>query len=316
MAFLIGTDEAGYGPNLGPLTICGTLWSVDQDLDGNTNLYELLTDCVSAKREPEKLLIADSKNVYQSAGSIESLETNVLAILLAVTGTMPSNWNQLSDLLNVADGGECPVWMDGNQLRLPICADRTTVEMLANLFSDTCHRRKVQLVDCVCQAVSPKEFNVLVDRLGNKAEVLSSQTLQVVGYLRDKTDGDLLIGCDKHGGRSKYAGMINQYLTPEFIRIHQEAIKLSRYSWAENGRQVQVNFRAKGESFLPTALASMIAKYVREVVMTIWNRYWKLKKPGIRPTQGYPVDAKRFKREIESVQFELGIQDETIWRKR
>ena len=28
MAFLIGTDEAGYGPNLGPLVISATVWEV------------------------------------------------------------------------------------------------------------------------------------------------------------------------------------------------------------------------------------------------------------------------------------------------
>ena len=39
MAFLIGTDEAGYGPNLGPLTICGTLWSIDKDQTSGTDLY-------------------------------------------------------------------------------------------------------------------------------------------------------------------------------------------------------------------------------------------------------------------------------------
>ena len=43
MSFLIGTDEAGYGPNLGPLTIAGTLWAVpDQVADLYGSLQPLI----------------------------------------------------------------------------------------------------------------------------------------------------------------------------------------------------------------------------------------------------------------------------------
>ncbi len=31
--FVIGTDEAGYGPNLGPLVISATLWETPDELD-------------------------------------------------------------------------------------------------------------------------------------------------------------------------------------------------------------------------------------------------------------------------------------------
>ncbi len=41
MAYLIGTDEAGYGPNLGPLTISASVWQV-ADADGGEDLYERL----------------------------------------------------------------------------------------------------------------------------------------------------------------------------------------------------------------------------------------------------------------------------------
>ncbi|MEM7455515.1 MAG: hypothetical protein AAF456_14275, partial [Planctomycetota bacterium] len=71
-----------------------------------------------------------------------------------------------------------------------------------------------------------------------------------------------------------------------------------------------------GESSLPVALASMVSKYVREVFMMLWNDFWQLEVPGIRPTKGYPVDAKRFKMEIETAQNSLGIEDRTIWRNR
>ena len=32
MSYLIGTDEAGYGPNLGPLVISASVWHVPDGL--------------------------------------------------------------------------------------------------------------------------------------------------------------------------------------------------------------------------------------------------------------------------------------------
>ncbi len=31
MGYVLGTDEAGYGPNLGPLVVTATLWEVPDD---------------------------------------------------------------------------------------------------------------------------------------------------------------------------------------------------------------------------------------------------------------------------------------------
>ncbi len=49
---------------------------------------------------------------------------------------------------------------------------------------------------------------------------------------------------------------------------------------------------------LPVALASMLAKYVRELCMGQFNRYWGHLVPGLQPTAGYYVDAQRFLGEI------------------
>ena len=39
MPYLLGTDEAGYGPNLGPLVISASLWEVPEGVRGD-DLYE------------------------------------------------------------------------------------------------------------------------------------------------------------------------------------------------------------------------------------------------------------------------------------
>ena len=67
MAYFIGTDEAGYGPNLGPLVISATLWHVaDQDV-AEVDWYERLQGVI-APRVPRRgacgglpVAMADSK---------------------------------------------------------------------------------------------------------------------------------------------------------------------------------------------------------------------------------------------------------------
>jgi hypothetical protein len=146
--------------------------------------------------------------------------------------------------------------------------------------------------------------------------LLSAETLTIVRSLLDRTNDDVEVGCDKHGGRSKYAALIQQFVTQQLVSIGSETLANSDYSFRENDRDVVIRFQAKGESFLPTALASMVSKYVREIFMMLWNDFWQLRIPGLKPTKGYPVDAKRFKNDIRVVQESLGIEDRVIWRAR
>jgi hypothetical protein len=71
-----------------------------------------------------------------------------------------------------------------------------------------------------------------------------------------------------------------------------------------------------GERFMPTALASMTAKYLRELSMKAFNEFWRAHIPELKPTAGYYRDAWRFKKEIAAIQKELQIDDCVIWRKR
>ena len=199
---------------------------------------------------------------------------------------------------------------------MPLKADIERVKRMGQAFLDESAKSSVELLEIQCVPIFPLQFNSQVEALGNKATLLSSETLQIVQRLMAKTDDDLEIGCDKHGGRSKYAALIQRFLTDELVMVGEESLQVSDYSFRENDRDVVVRFQAKGESFLPTALASLVSKYLREVIMRLWNDFWQLQIPGIKPTKGYPVDAKRFKSEIAKVQAKLGIEDRLIWRNR
>jgi hypothetical protein len=79
---------------------------------------------------------------------------------------------------------------------------------------------------------------------------------------------------------------------------------------------VEIRFVAKGENFLPAALASMTSKYLRELAMRAFNQFWCTRVPNLKPTAGYPLDAVRFKAAIAAAQTELGFSDRVLWRNR
>ncbi len=78
----------------------------------------------------------------------------------------------------------------------------------------------------------------------------------------------------------------------------------------------RICFRTRAEELLPVALASMVSKYLREVLMVGFNQFWQNHIPDLKPTKGYPVDAKRFLEEIAPVAKQLSIPQSLFWRSR
>jgi hypothetical protein len=59
----------------------------------------------------------------------------------------------------------------------------------------------------------------------------------------------------------------------------------------------------------------MTAKYVRELAMHAFNAFWSTRLPALRPTAGYPLDARRWRRDAAAAIQSLGIDDEQLWRR-
>ena len=99
-------------------------------------------------------------------------------------------------------------------------------------------------------------------------------------------------------------------------KFAEEGRQQSIYRFGPPERRVEFQFRAKAESCLPAALASMASKYLRELAMEAFNAFWTARVPNLAPTAGYPQDARRFLAEIAAMQRELGIDDAILWRKK
>lgn len=317
--YLIGTDEAGYGPNLGPLVVSATLWRIPDEL-AKADLYEVLAeyvvaDCVAAA-DP-RLPIADSKQLYRSGDSWLQLELGLLAaleVLRSPCWQWSDIWRVLATSHEVALAAE--PWHREVAFKVPFYADRAAIEERAAGFAAGLALKKVELLAVVSRPVFAAEFNAQCALLGNKSSVLSHATLGLVAELlaSHSIDEPLVVHCDKHGGRNYYAALLQHFFPDDLIVVQSEGRAVSSYCAGSGAKSKEFRFVAKGEEFLPAALASMACKYLRELSMHAFNRYWQQHLPGLKATAGYPEDAKRFHREIAATQKTLGITDDVLWR--
>jgi ribonuclease HII len=344
--FLIGVDEAGYGPNLGPLVVAATVWQLDdalgplpeapsssnrQPLDlTRTNWYARLSDRVSLCADENRVAVADSKAIYSPAAGLTLLEEGVLAALSAC-GTNPQSYTHLVELLRAdPDGSERSLpWHGSWNTALPVAACPLRIARLADRLQQgpasgarTRRTSRIQLRDIHACVVHPASFNRLTAQSENKATALSRVSLTLLGRAVEalpQDDGERLYAvavCDKHGGRNHYASLLMEAFSDTLIQVDRESRAVSRYRVRMKATDADISFQCGGEAFLPTALASMTAKYVREISMRALNDYWRQRVDGLRATAGYPVDSYRFKRDIASAQLELGIDDHLLWRSR
>jgi len=319
MAFLIGTDEAGYGPNLGPLVISATTWQVPDELV-EADWYGVLGDAVQASANGSKpgLPIGDSKLLYKPGGGLSALERSVLAAA-STLGVHIHSWDDAWR----AFAPQSVVWRDrlpwyaGFHPQLPVAASPDEITERGRRLAVDLARGRIQLVGMNAVAVFPERFNALIDRFDTKGGALSFETLKLVRRQLDGLDsGPVVVHCDKHGGRNRYASVLQTVFPDVLPTIVSEGRAESVYRWGPPSRRVEIRFTAKGEAALCAALASMIAKYLRELAMLGFNAFWSRHVPGLQPTAGYPTDARRFRTEIAAAQKKLRIDDRVLWRKR
>lgn len=311
MAWLVGVDEAGYGPNLGPLVIAVTAWRFDAAGEP-PDLYALLAGAVAREPDGARLAIADSKRLYKPGGGLGLLERGVGAALAAGEIPAPTTWTELVETLAADPAGrraELP-WHAGFD---PALADFAPA---GEMLGAACRAAAVSPPVVRARLVFPAEFNHLVDRYETKGAALSHVTIDLLAEVLQQTSGPVRCVLDKHGGRNRYGPLLQHQFPEAWIETLAESRPVSRYAWGDREARIEAAFQTKGESWLPAALASMAAKYLRELAMQAFNAFWSSHVPGLKPTAGYPVDAKRFKAEIADKQRELGIEDRLLWRKR
>ncbi len=328
---LAGIDEAGYGPTLGPMCIGLSIWRINtwDQPDLSPNLWKLLAphitrkppSAASAKKPSSPIAIADSKllkrpNDGTAVHPLTHLERGVLAALactpLSHSEIPADDLALLSRIARTTIPADAPTrwctdsehWYDTDPTPLPLASDPGHLRIAINLFQRALHSASIQLLDMRCRIVPESEFNSIVHRTRNKSEV----TLAAVGeHLRHihaiaaQFPADhIQVVCDRLGGREFYGPRLEELLPGAKVARADESPDRSRYWLDHHGRELGVLFQVEAEqTHMPVALASMLAKLLRELAMTRFNRYFcrravDLSGTDLKPTAGYSTDARRW----------------------
>lgn len=308
---IAGIDEAGYGPILGPLVVSATAFEAPAELEAAC-LWEALRDSVTEGTSSRggRVPIADSKKLYQRAEGLGRLERSVLAMVAAWRGMPPT----VHDLLRLL----CPAVLDSLtrypwylelEAPLPRAADAGSVRIAARRVKDDLSGRRMRIAGLWTEVLAEGEYNRQVAATDNKAVVLLSTTLRLAHRAAHAQPAQAArIVIDKQGARDHYGPALMRSFEDRRLRIEAEGDERSAYCLTGGGAALRIEFAEGGESrHLPTALASMVSKYVRELLMEAFNAYWARQAPGIRPTAGYYQDGHRFLREVRPFADRAGI---------
>ncbi|MBC7784168.1 MAG: hypothetical protein H7144_10030 [Burkholderiales bacterium] len=322
---IAGIDEAGYGPLLGPLVVGCCAFRVPDPEAGSGKLpcvWKLLSRVVGKNRcrHGRKLHVNDSKAVYNPTAGLKELERAVLCLLSQPHGIA----DDIATLLRYADPALAEHlagyrWYDGwADERFPIQADGVAVRISANAFKIACEQAQTRCVHYIAHVLLERQFNDLVDKTRNKASASFTLVARHIDrLLQTYAAENLLIFCDRQGGREHYGHLLRVMFEDWALEIISETEKRAEYRLVNRDRSATIIFCEKAESLaLPVAAASMLAKYLRESLMSRFNRYWQTHLPDLAPTAGYYNDGWRFLRDIQEVRASLGVNDAELIRQR
>jgi ribonuclease HII len=255
-----GIDEAGYGPVLGPLVVA---------------MAQAEGDAEAPLRE---LGVADSKRIHDTH-DLGPLERIALPGAAWLGGATPASAADLFTLLGEDDGERRAPWMAGaRDLRLPLAGPVAAWAIPGATPRGLSGR-----------ILHPRHLNAAKCRGINRAAAELDAVRGLLAALDPRLPAQ--VACDRLGGRKFYGDILQRTWPGTPAAVLEETPAAARYRCGA----VEVGFLVGGESLSAlVALASCIAKYVRELHMHLLNRWWSAQVSGLTHTAGYPQDAKRW----------------------
>jgi len=277
----VGIDEAGLGPILGPLCIVRTAVAAE-NTDGFTQLFKEVEQGV-----------ADSKKIHQNAFDISPIEQVALGGIQFLTKKVPNNAAELFELFGEKPTDRTLPWQQGaEELKLPISSPDVKPWNIPG----------VEPIGIDGVLVHPVTLNSARRSGVNRANLELQYISKIVATL-PQTYQEYEMVVDRLGGRVYYGEVLQQFWPDSTITVVDEAKMKSEYTAnSPDGKKRTIKFLVSGEeNSALVAMASCTAKYVREVHMTLFNKYWMTRYAKLKPTSGYWTDAMIWMRTVNKL---------------
>lgn len=337
----IGLDEAGLGPTLGPLVV-GGFATRERGAGEHDSLRDRMQAVIG---EPGcrdgRIEVGDSKKIHTGSRKLARLERTALATIVWVHGELPSTVGELFERVLVrefeVEADRRAPWWGMLDEALPIVVDRDDVLAAGERLASAAERADVEALwyraDLVDAARVNRELDEEHEAGGTKNTWATHAVLRMAAQVHAEVEGrQLTIACDRAGGRQGYsrelrrafpalidpvagqAGLFDSLGEAGALHVLGEARDVSRYRMSFSRREIELGFFVGGDRIDPRiSWASILAKYLRELLLRPFNRYFAERVSGLRPTAGYPEDAKRFIDDVEQALGPDGGLERAAW---
>lgn len=211
---------------------------------------------------------------------------------------------------------------------LPCACTPGEIAVACSLLAATAQKIGLEVLDLGAAVVFEDRFNRMVAATRSKA---STSFTFVAGHLRAIWERfgahHPKVVVDRQSGRMHYRELLALTFPEAELAILDETPERSAYRLVESSRQASaspfdgspramtISFEVDSESqHMPVALASMVSKYTRELLMARFQAWFLERAPRIKPTAGYALDAKRFWEEIQPLLPQLAIDPKQLAR--
>lgn len=276
---VVGVDENGLGPGLGPLVVTAIVLEVP----------DVGEDALRLDRHGLPASVADSKLVFKR--TVRSYATGE-AVALALAGALLAacEGRHVSGFLAALTRGACALAREGAppelhhaELPVPIWGgDPAPIEAALAAAG-------IRVVDVACRVLFPAEFNCARTGPGGKLALNYRIFEEALGLLAARPPLALL---GKIGGTRFYRPWLDASARLSDVETLEEEPAESRYRTRFGDAPLELRFVRDGDgTYLPIAAASLVGKYVREASMLCLNRALGFDAP-IPHASGYWSDPK------------------------
>jgi hypothetical protein len=271
------------------------------------DLWEVLGKAVSAQKRglAGRLLIADSKKAYNRKKGIDPLRRSVLAGLGAWQNTQTETIADVLSLLcpQLLERADLYPWYQSlNTHRLG--HDAADVSIAAGVLGKTMAEHGISISSIQSRCLDVAFYNDRVGKVKNKSRVLFTELCSLIGqaFEQNATGAEpMQVIVDRQGGRTHYQRELQRMFPGASLSVIREDEKISSYEMSRSGRVMRIHFCIKADTkYLTVALASMVSKYLREMMMESLNRHFCELCPDLKPTAGYWQDGQRFMKDLST----------------